>query len=174
MRRRSPFPAVPVGYHERVEEVEGEKARTDRQFAELMTELRVALPGAQVLLGFLLTVPFATRFGQTSRFERIVLFVCLLLTVAGTVLLMAPSVYHRLRWEQGGKSDVIRVGHGLFLAGSSLLAAGIVAAVLLVGDVVFGLVAGIAAASGVALLVLGTWYALPASRSREPHVRELE
>jgi hypothetical protein len=76
-----------------------------------MQELRVALPGAQVLLGFLLTVPFAARFGQTSTFERVTLFVCLLLTVGGTVLLMAPSVYHRLRWNQGGKSDVVLVGH---------------------------------------------------------------
>ena len=154
--------------------MESEKQRTDRQFGELMTELRVALPGAQVLLGFLLTVPFATRFARTNRLERVTLFICLLLTVSGIVLLMAPPVYHRLRWEQGGKSDVIRMGHKLFLAGSMLLAAGIVAAVLLVGDVLFGLPAGIGAAAGVALIVLCTWYLLPASRSHDRRVRNLE
>jgi hypothetical protein len=150
------------------------KERTNRQFGELMTELRVALPGAQVLLGFLLTVPFATRFGRTSHFERVTLFICLLLTVVGIVLLMAPSVYHRLRWEQGGKSDVILVGHRLFLTGSMLLAAGLVAAVLLIGDVIFGLGAGIAAAAGLTVIVLGVWYVLPATRSREAYIEGLE
>ena len=150
------------------------KERTDRQLNELMQELRVALPGAQVLLGFLLTVPFAARFGQTSTFERVTLFVCLLLTVGGTVLLMAPSVYHRLRWNQGGKSDVVLVGHRCFLAGSALLAAGIVAAVLLIGDVLFGTAAGIASAAGVAAVIAGVWYVLPATRSQEEDVRRLE
>ncbi len=67
-------------------EPETEKHRTDRQLIELLTELRVALPGAQVLLGFLLTVPFATRFGRVTEAQRITLFACLLLTVAGTLL----------------------------------------------------------------------------------------
>ena len=98
---------------------ETEKERSDRQLAELMAELRVAIPGAQVLLGFLLTVPFATRFGRTTRLERLTLFACLLLTVAGTVLLMAPSVYHRLRWGQGeGKADKLltKLAAGGFLS----------------------------------------------------------
>jgi hypothetical protein len=157
-----------------VTEQESEKERTDRQFGELLTELRVALPGAQVLLGFLLTVPFATRFGRVSEEERIALFVCLLLTVAGTVLLMAPSVYHRLRWAQGGKSDVVRVGHRFFLVGSALLAGGIAAAVFLVGDVLFGRIAATVSAAAVTLLVISVWYLLPAQRSRNPAVQGRE
>ena len=78
-------------------EPETAKERTDRQLIELLTELRVALPGAQLLLAFLLTVPFATRFGRMTEGQRDALFACLLLTALGTVLLMAPSVYHRLR-----------------------------------------------------------------------------
>ncbi len=117
---------------------ETEKERTDRQLIELLTELRVALPGAQVLLGFLLTVPFATRFGRVDHAERIALLVCLLSTVGGTILLMAPSVYHRLRWNQGGKSDVILVAHRLFLVGTGLLGVGVGAGVFLVSSVVFG------------------------------------
>ena len=131
----------------------------------------MALPGAQVLLGFLLTVPFATRFGRTTELERVTLFTCLLLTVAGTLLLMAPSVYHRLRWGQGGKSDVVRVAHRLFLVGSTFLASGIVAAVFFVGDVLFGLAAAIISAAAVGLTAVGTWYVLPKSRSRRPSVR---
>lgn len=153
---------------------ETEKERTDRQLIELLTELRVALPGAQILLGFLLTVPFATRFARVDRVERIALFVCLLLTAAGTVLLMAPSVYHRLRWEQGGKSDVIHVAHRLFLIGTALLGAGIVTAVFLVGDFLFGTIAGILAALAICGAVGLTWYALPAMRSRMPEVQDRE
>ncbi len=156
------------------DEPETEKERTDRQLIELLTELRVALPGAQILLGFLLTVPFATRFGRVGRVDRIALFACLLLTASGTVLLMAPSVYHRLRWEQGGKSDVILVAHRFFLIGTAFLSAGIAVAVFLVGDVLFGAFAGLAAALLIGGTVGATWYVLPASRSREPSVRERE
>lgn len=131
----------------------------------------MALPGAQVLLGFLLTLPFARRFGRTTQLERMTLFACLLLTVAGTLLLMAPSVYHRLRWGQGGKSDVVLMAHRLFLAGSSCLAAGIIAAVFLIGDVLFGTAAGLASVTLVAVTVAVTWYILPKSRSRKPSVR---
>jgi hypothetical protein len=150
------------------------KQRTDRQLVELLAELRVALPGAQVLLGFLLTVPFATRFGRTTHLQRVTLFVCLLLTVAGTVLLMAPSVYHRLRWGHGGKADVVLIAHRLFLAGSAFLAAAVVAVLFLVGDVLFGLLVAISSATAVGITVIVTWYLLPMSRSRDPRVRELE
>jgi hypothetical protein len=153
---------------------ETEKERTDRQLIELLTELRVALPGAQILLGFLLTVPFATRFGRVDRAGRIALFVCLLVTACGTVLLMAPSVYHRLRWEQGGKSDVILVAHRLFLGGTALLGVGIVTAVFLVGDALFGAIAGVVAAAAICVAVGLTWYALPAIRSRMPEVQGRE
>ena len=154
--------------------METEKQRTDRQLDELLSELRVALPGAQVLLGFLLTVPFATRFGRTTHAERVTLFACLLLTVTGTLLLMAPSIYHRLRWGQGGKSDVVVVAHRLFLLGSGFLAAGIVAAVFLVGDVLFGTTAAIASAALVSLTVAVTWYVLPKIRAGDASIRMLE
>ena len=129
------------------------KQKTDRQLIELLNELRVALPGAQVLLAFLLAVPFATRFDKVDHRDRVALFVCLLLTAMGTILLMAPSVYHRLRWNQGGKSDVVAVGHVLLL---------------------FGEVAGIAAAAVIGLTVLVTWYLIPLARGRTAAIRERE
>ena len=155
-------------------EPETEKQRTDRQLIELLNELRVALPGAQVLLGFLLTVPFATRFGRVGHGGKVTLFVCLFFTAAGTILLMAPSVYHRLRWEAGGKSEVVRAGHWMFLAGTASLALGILAAVLLVTDVLFGAVAAVAA-----VLVLGTgialiWYVVPLTHGRSARARAKE
>ncbi len=148
---------------------ETEKQRSDRQLIELLAELRVALPGAQVLLGFLLTVPFATRFGGVTRLQRITLFLCLILTATGTVLLMAPSVYHRFRWEQGDKPGVIRIAHRFFLIGSGFLGAGITVAIFLVGDVLFGEIAASVTAGLVGATVTATWYLLPAGHRRSEH-----
>jgi Family of unknown function (DUF6328) len=153
---------------------ESDKERTDRQLNELLTELRVALPGAQVLLGFLLTVPFATRFGRVDHAGRIALFACLLSTVGGTLLLMAPAVYHRLRWNMGGKADVVRNAHRFFLAGTALLGLGITASVYLVGDVLFGTVAAIIATLGVGSTVLLVWYVFPLLRGHRSEIRRQE
>jgi hypothetical protein len=155
-----------------VSERETEKQRTDRQLIELLNELRVALPGGQVLLAFLLTAPFATRYGRTDGLERAVLFFCTLTTAAGVVLLMAPSIYHRLRWNAGGKADVIRVGHRLFLTGMAFLALGLSSAVFLIGDLIYGRPAGVGALAFVVLLIVSTWYALPVRRGRDPQIRE--
>jgi len=150
------------------------KQKTDRQLIELLNELRVALPGAQVLLAFLLAVPFATRFDKVDHRDRVALFICLLLTAMGTILLMAPSVYHRLRWNQGGKSDVVAVGHVLLLVGTSLLGLGVLVAVYMVSDFLFGEVAGFAAAAVIGLTVLVTWYLIPLVRGRTAAIRERE
>jgi MFS family permease len=150
------------------------KERTDRQLIELLTELRVALPGAQVLLGFLLTAPLASRFGRTSELDRVVLYACTLVTAVGVLLLMAPSIYHRMRWNEGGKEDVVNVGHRLFLAGTLCLAVGLLLAVFLIGDLLFGAGAAVAALVVPLLVVLGTWYALPLRRARDPRISREE
>jgi hypothetical protein len=157
-----------------VEAEEMPKERSDRQLTEVLTELRVVLPGAQVLLGFLLTVPFATRFGKVTKPERALFFACLLLSAGGTVLLMAPSVYHRVRWGQGGKTDVVLVAHRLFLSGSALLGAAIIAAIMLVADVLFGVLAAVASACALTVMLVGSWYLLPIERTRSPRVRRQE
>jgi hypothetical protein len=153
---------------------ETEKEKTDRQLIELLNELRVALPGAQVLLAFLLTAPFQTRFAHTTGFQQAILYVGVLLTAAGVVLLMAPSLYHRVRWNQGGKEDVIRVGHALFLGGTACLALGMLCAVFVVADFLSGL-----AAAGVSVIVLlalvsVTWYFLPIEHGRDARIRHTE
>jgi high-affinity Fe2+/Pb2+ permease len=149
---------------------ESDKERSDRQLSELLTELRVALPGAQVLLGFLLTTPFATRFGRTSVFERSLLYVSTLVTAAGVLFLMAPSVYHRIRWHEGGKEDVIRVGHRLFLVGTGCLAIGMFCAVFVISEVLFGLPAALPGVAVMVLIVVVVWYALPLRRGHDPAI----
>ena len=153
---------------------ESAKERTDRQLIELLNELRVALPGAQVLLAFLLTAPFQSHFSRTTRLERVVLFAGVVSTAAGALLLMAPSVYHRMRWEEGGKEDVVQVGHRFFLIGSGLLALGMCCAVFVVTHFLFGLAASIVVVLLLTVLVAATWYLLPTERSRRPRVRSTE
>jgi hypothetical protein len=153
---------------------ETEKEKTDRQWIELLNELRVALPGAQVLLAFLLTAPFQARFARTTELQRAVLFAGVLLTAAGVVLLMAPSLYHRIRWTEGGKEDVVRVGHGLFLAGTAALALGMLCALLVVADFLIGLTAAVLSVIALLTLVAVTWYLLPLERARDPRIRSTE
>jgi hypothetical protein len=143
------------------EEAETPKARTDRQLLELLNEVRVALPGAQFLFAFLLAVPFASRFGEVSRSLKIVFYVCLLSTLAATILLMAPAVYHRIRWQQGNKTEVIRVAHRMFLAGMASLAVAMTTAVWFVSAFLFGTAESLVAATVSVALVGLTWFALP-------------
>ena len=141
------------------------KERTDRQLLELLNEVRVALPGAQFLFAFLLAVPFASRFADVGRGLQIVFYVCLLSTLSATILLMAPAVYHRIRWQQGNKTGVIRMAHRMFLAGMASLAVAMTTAVWFVSAFLFGTVASLIAATLSVVLLGLTWFMLPV-RSR--------
>jgi hypothetical protein len=154
--------------------VETRKERSDRQLTELLNELRVALPGAQVLLAFLLAVPFATRFGRVDAVEKTALFIALISTVAGTLLLMAPPVYHRLRWGWGGKTDVIVIASRLFLVGTGFLALGVLAAVYLVTSVLYDSTVAIVTTCVIGLPLLLIWYLLPLRRGSRPDIRARE
>ena len=93
-------------YRARVDERALRKKR-DHELIELLNELRVALPGAQVLFAFLLVVPFSSRF-NVDRTEKVAYMVALLATLTGTILLIAPSAYHRLRWREKNKEQMLR------------------------------------------------------------------
>lgn len=154
---------------------ETEAERHDRQFDELLQELRVTLPGVQVLFAFLLTVPFSARFEETTGLQRAVFFVTLLATAAATILLMAPTALHRMRFRQGAKEDVVRVAHVLMLCGLAALASAIVSAMLLVTDVLFDPAVAVTVAAGTAVTVAALWWLLPVwrrgvgpGRPREP------
>jgi hypothetical protein len=140
---------------------ETEKERVDRELIELLNELRVALPGVQVMFAFLLTIPFATRFGRVSDFQRDVYFVALLAAVLSSGLLIAPSAYHRLLFRQAEKERLLVHGNRLAIAGLTALAVSLLASIPLVSEFLFGAVtAGIVTGiGGVAIALL--WYALP-------------
>ena len=116
---------------------EDRKERVDRELIELLNELRVALPGVQVLFAFLLIVPFTDRFTGISSAQRVAYFVAFVCTSAATALLIAPSTYHRLRFRQQDKERMLYTANRLTIAGTALLAVSISAVVYLVTDVLF-------------------------------------
>ena len=80
--------------------VEDRKERVDRELIELLNEIRIVLPGAQVLFAFLLSLPFLSRFDLLTRVDRDAYYAAFLCTAVGTIMLMAPSANHRLRFRE--------------------------------------------------------------------------
>jgi uncharacterized protein DUF6328 len=144
---------------------EGPSERIDRELIELLNELRVALPGVQVLFAFLLTVPFSQGFAQTTQFQRDLLFGVLVATAISAALLIAPSAWHRLRFRQRDKELILFVSNRMAIVGLGFLALAMVGAVMLIANYAFSetltVVSGI-----VAFLIFGSlWYLLPLART---------
>lgn len=140
---------------------ESELERYDRNLTELMGELRVALPGVQVLFGFLLVAPFNARFGQTTAFERHLYFATLLLTLLASILLIAPTMLHRIEFRQGLKYDVVQTGNLLTIAGLTVLAVAMTGAIALVTHYLFGQTTAIVTSAVAILAFVCVWFALP-------------
>jgi predicted membrane channel-forming protein YqfA (hemolysin III family) len=147
-----------------VAEKESKDERLDRELIELLNELRVALPGVQVLFAFLLAVPFTQRFERLTSVQKDVFFAAFLCTAVSTALLIAPSSYHRLRWRERDKEHLLRTSNRLAIAGTVFLAAAIIGVVYLVTDLIFGLVPTLVATLLAAVLFAWLWYALPLVR----------
>jgi hypothetical protein len=146
--------------------------RLNRNLDQLLEEVRVALPGVQVLFAFLLAVPFATRWDTVSRFERQVYFATLLTAAAASLCLIAPSMHHRLLFRHGDKEHLVQLGSRFAIAGLSLLALALTGALLLISDYLYGHAVG-ALVAGTALLLFGLlWYVLPLRRRRLLDERE--
>lgn len=142
--------------HRRDDETQDQ--RYDRELLELLNEVRVAMPGVQVLFGFLLAVPFQQRFGETTAFQRDVYAITLLCSAAATAFLVAPVAYHRLMFRRRDKPLIIEQGNASLLAGLAFLGLAMTGAVLLVADVLFHTATMAAMAAGVGLLFAGLWF----------------
>jgi hypothetical protein len=147
-----------------VPEQEGTEERLDRELIELLNELRVALPGVQVLFAFLLGVPFTQRFGQATELQRDVYFLTFICAAAATALLIAPSAYHRLNWRQADKEHLLVVSNRLAIAGTGFLAISIAGTVFLVTDILFDVTIAALVAAATAAFFGWFWYALPLLR----------
>ena len=148
---------------ELIEEKTGksEYERTARELGELLQELRVALPGVQVLFAFLLTVPFLARFGNITLLQQVVFFATLTCTALSAGLLLAPPAHHRLLWRCRARERRLRVANRFAIAGMMLLALAMMGAVFVITDVLFGSDYASAAAVFIAAFFLYVWFVVP-------------
>jgi hypothetical protein len=156
--------------HEHEDEENGEPGESDperlnRELIELLNELRVALPGVQVLFAFLLTIPFSGTFAKLSDLDRDVYFATFCAAIAATAFLMTPTAYHRLRWRRRDKERMLQLSNRAAVSGIAFLTLSMCGAAFLIADVVFG--AGSAAVITLVLtaaLIGGLWFVLPLTR----------
>ncbi len=144
------------------------RERADRNFTELLQELRVLQTGVQILFAFLLTLPFSSRFATILPRDRAAYVVTLLASAASAVLLIAPVSYHRLMFRRDRKPELVRTASRLAEAGVACLFVAITGAVFVVMDVATGLVGACTAAAAIAIGSGALWYVLPLWRRADP------
>jgi hypothetical protein len=143
---------------------ESEKERLDRNLSELLQELRVALPGVQVLFAFLLVVPFNQRFPDITNFQQTLYFITLLLATAATACLIAPTAHHRVEFRAKDKKRIVFAATKLAIVGLVLLAAAMTGAVMLITDMLYHATTVAIVAGVVALGFLSLWFGWPVKR----------
>lgn len=138
------------------------KQRADRNFVELLQELRVMQTGVQVLFAMLLTVAFTGTFANADAFQLTVYLITLVCCAVATALLTAPVAYHRWFFHRGRKAEIVWIAHRLLRAGMLVLLLAVVGALLLVVDEAVGRLAGLLVSSLVGVVFVLLWFVLPA------------
>ena len=140
---------------------ESPEERVNRELIELLNELRVALPGVQVLFAFLLAVPFSQRFADVTDLQKDAYMVALLCTMAGSVFLIAPAAHHRIRFRDPDKESLLKLSNAFAIVGTGFLAVAMTAVVFLVSDLLFQDPLTILLTSVTAGLFAVVWFVLP-------------
>lgn len=145
---------------------ETELERWDRNFTELLQELRVAQTGVQILFGFLLTVPFSNRFQHATTLQVVVYTVTVLACALAAALLIAPVSHHRRAFRQGRKRELVRLADGFARAGLVALLVAMAGVVFLLLDVVQGIALAAPTTVVVVLVYYELWYRRPRLATR--------
>jgi hypothetical protein len=143
---------------------ETEEERLDRNLSELLQELRVALPGVQVLFAFLLAVPFQQGFETITPFQKGAYFGTLICTAISAVMLISPTAYHRLTFRYQQKRRLVYYSNRFSIIGLVFLALAMTGAIMLITDVLFGSTATILMAAATVLVFGFFWFGLPLQR----------
>ncbi|MGN9775315.1 DUF6328 family protein [Micromonospora sp. H33] len=143
---------------------ETEKQRWQRNFADLLQELRVAQTGVQILFAFLLTLPFSAGFERTTPFQKDVYIVALLAAAGATALIISPVAFHRALFRQGRKPELVRFAHRMASAGLAFMLVSMVSAVLLITDFVLDRTIAFVLSGITAIWFLAFWAVLPFAR----------
>src|SRR3954468_11363837 len=147
---------------------ESRRERVNRELIELLNELRVALPGVQVLFAFLLAVPFSNGYKQITEFQKDVFFATLLATAISTACFIVPTAYHRLNFRNREKERILLLSNKFAIAGIMFLALSMIGVVALITDVIYSGAAAVVAGVLAFVLFCGFWAGLPLVRRSDP------
>jgi Na+/citrate or Na+/malate symporter len=146
---------------------ESRRERVNRELIELLNELRVALPGVQVLFAFLLAVPFSNGYSRITGFQKQIFFATLVATTISTLCFIVPTAYHRLNFREQEKERILVTSNKFSVAGLGFLALAMVGVVVLVTDVIYSDAAALVTGA-LTLVAFGSfWFALPLLRRVE-------
>jgi hypothetical protein len=140
---------------------ESEDERQNRQLTELLNELRVALPGVQMMFGFLLAVPFSQRFAEISSNQRGLYYSAFITAAGASICFIAPTAFHRIVWQRGMKRRLLGVSNVLAIIGTVFLAVAIAAVVLFITSFLYGSSPAALAGGLVVAALIGLWYVIP-------------
>lgn len=135
--------------------------RADRNWSELLQELRVMQTGVQILTGFLLTLPFQSRFADLDRYQVNVYLALVIAAVIATALIVAPVSVHRVLFRKQMKGNIVTLTDRITRIALAVLALVITGVAMLVFDVVVGRTAGVVAGSAALVLMALLWVLLP-------------
>jgi hypothetical protein len=153
-----------MGESQQQHDDESRRERVNRELIELLNELRVALPGVQVLFAFLLAVPFSNGYSRITSFQKSIFFVTLIATSASTACFIVPTAYHRLNFRKREKEQILLTSNKFAITGILFLAVSMIGVITLITDVIYS--NGVAVLTGGLALVLfgGLWLGLPLMR----------
>ena len=145
---------------------ESRRQRVNRELIELLNELRVALPGVQVLFAFLLAVPFANGWTRVTDFQKNVFFATLIATSISTACFILPTAYHRINFRKREKERILLISNKFAIAGIMFLAVSMIGAIVLITDVIYSHSAAWATGAAALFVFAGMWLVLPLIRRR--------
>ena len=143
---------------------ESPEERINRELIELLNELRVALPGVQVLFAFLLAVPFASGWQRVTEVQKDAFMVALLAALAGSIFLIAPSAWHRILFRSRDKEQLLRIANVFAIVGAFFVAVGMCASTFLVTGVIHDDLAASIVTAVAAFLFAAVWFLWPLLR----------
>lgn len=135
--------------------------RVVRNWNEMLQEIRVVQTGTQILTGFLLVLPFQSRFAELGAFEHTIYLVLLGFAALATVLALTPVSLHRGLFRRQAKETIVRIGNRILKAAIATIGITLVGTVLLVFSVVLDPVAGLLAGSAALVVLTVFWLVLP-------------
>jgi hypothetical protein len=160
--------ALPMAESPEEHDEEPRRERINRELIELLNELRVALPGVQVLFAFLLAVPFSNGYSRITAFQKNVFYATLAATAISTACFIVPTAYHRLNFRKREKERILLSSNKFAIAGIMFLALSMIGVVVLITDVIYSGAAAVVAGVLAFVLFFGFWAGLPLVRRSDP------